>query len=268
MNTVENRLRSFRDVLEPELDRVLEDPRVPDRLREAMRYAVLDGGKRLRPALVEAVCELVGGSRQDAMPGAIAVELIHVYSLVHDDLPCMDDDDLRRGRPTVHKVFGDAIAVLVGDALQALAVQVLLGTAEERRGRAAAILADAAGAAGMVGGQVLDLLAEGQAPDLDLVASIHRLKTAALIGASVEIGAVLGGAQRPVQARLAEYGRSLGLEFQIVDDCLDETATAEELGKSAGKDRAAGKMTFPACLGRTASTGVPARRCGKAAPVP
>ena len=220
-------------------------------LRAALRHPVLAGGKRLRPALVLETAALFGAPESEALPGALAVELIHTYSLVHDDLPSMDDDDLRRGQPTVHTVYGEAMGILVGDGLQALAFEVLLsgpGPAENRC-EAARILAHAAGVSGMVGGQVLDMEGEGQAPDLERVRAIHERKTLALLQASVEMGAALGGATAEQRGALARYGRAVGLAFQIVDDILDETATAEELGKSPGKDRSSGKLTWPACVG-------------------
>jgi farnesyl diphosphate synthase len=181
--------------------------------------------------------------------------MVHAYSLAHDDLPCMDDDDLRRGRPTVHKVWDEAMGVLVGDALQTLAFETLArGDAPaERRVLALAVLARAAGPEGMVGGQVLDLGGEGKEPELDLVRAIDGKKTAAMIRASSEVGAILGGADDSQRAALRRYGERLGIAFQIVDDCLDETATAEELGKPTHKDRDCGKLTWPACVGVEAS---------------
>lgn len=253
---VEAKLQEIAERVNAEVSRLVQRKKgIPQSLREAMLYPLEAGGKRLRSALVFASCRLVGGTDETAMPGAVAVELMHSYSLVHDDLPCMDDDDLRRGRPTLHKVYGEAMAVLVGDALQALAFEVLLsktagaGTQLE----AARVLARAAGGSGMVGGQVLDLEACGQSPQLDLVREIHLMKTAALICASVEIGAILGAACVADCAILRRYGRKLGLAFQIVDDCLDRSASAVELGKSPGKDKEAGKMTWPACIGLEAS---------------
>ena len=222
---------------------------------EAMRYAVLGGGKRLRPVLVAAACESCGGDPADAEPAALATELVHTYSLIHDDLPAMDDDDLRRGRPTVHRKYGEAVAILAGDALHSLAFE-LLGTKPAgpahaaRRADAVAVLAAAAGVAGMVGGQMADLQAERRgSADLDRVRWIHRHKTGALLAASVELGAVCSGASPDARAALCAYGRALGLAFQIADDILDETASAETLGKTPGKDVRAGKATYPALLG-------------------
>ena len=249
---VTDRLKQCAQELEPALAGALKDlSGVPSQLREAMAHALLDGGKRLRPALVLTACEAAGGKRAEGLPGAIALECLHSYSLVHDDLPCMDDDELRRGRPTVHKAFGEAMAVLAGDALLTLAFESLTrGPAPaDRKMRALRLLADAGGAVGMVGGQALDLLAEGTEPELAQVEEIHRKKTGALIEAALGVGALLGGGSPPVVDALRAYGRALGLAFQIVDDCLDQTKTAEELGKTAGKDEEAGKATWVACLG-------------------
>ncbi len=220
----------------------------------AMRYAVLGGGKRLRPVLAMASFEACGGAADDALEAAAAMELIHTYSLVHDDLPAMDDDDLRRGRPTVHRVFGEAAAILAGDALLTLAFEILSmhppGDAlATRRAEALRLVAVASGAAGMVGGQIADLEAERAEPDADRITWIHLHKTAALLAASAEIGAVLTGAPAPTRVALARYGRALGLAFQIADDVLDETSTAEALGKTPGKDARAGKSTYPSLVG-------------------
>ncbi len=219
----------------------------PRRLHEAMRYAVFGGGKRLRPALVRLACRHFGGTDEGALAPAAAVELIHTYSLVHDDLPCMDDDELRRGRPTCHVVYGDALAVLVGDALLTLAFETL-GDAPAGLVR---VLARAAGAAGMVGGQVLDLesSAAGAAPELASVRAIHRLKTAALFEASAELGARAAGAAEDACARAADFGRALGLAFQAQDDVLDVTGDARTLGKTPGKDAQLDKATLVAALG-------------------
>ena len=217
--------------------------------REALRYALMGPGKRLRPALVRLICNQVGGRDADASPAAVAIEMLHTYSLVHDDLPCMDDDDLRRSRPTVHKVYGEAEAVLVGDGLQSLAFEWLALTGQSIE--QVTILARAAGPAGMVGGQSLDLAATGRgdAIDADEVRRIHASKTAALIGAAVELGAVAGGASTGQRVGLARYGRGLGLCFQAVDDLLDVTGDAGTLGKTPGKDEADQKATLVATLG-------------------
>lgn len=225
---------------------------------EAMRYAVTAGGKRLRPILAMAACEACDGAIEDVIEPAAAVELIHTYSLIHDDLPAMDDDDLRRGRPTVHRAFGEAEAILAGDALQALAFEILatrpLGAdRSSRRNEAVRILADGAGVAGMVGGQMADLEAERSPVDADGLEWIHRRKTGALLAASAELGAIHAGATDADRSALAEYGRTLGLAFQIADDILDCTATAQDLGKTPGKDLEAGKATYPALYGLAAS---------------
>ena len=221
----------------------------PETISRAVRYSLFAGGKRLRPILVLASAEAVGGLVEDALPAAAAFEMIHTYSLIHDDLPAMDDDSLRRGKPTSHVVFGDAIAILAGDALQTHAFRILADgespITAERRLSAIALLADAAGASGMVGGQVADLEAEGQPVSSDGLEFIHRHKTGALIHAASEVGAVVGGGSDDQIAHLARYGENIGLAFQIIDDILDVTGSAEILGKSAGKDEKAGKATYP-----------------------
>jgi geranylgeranyl diphosphate synthase type II len=223
----------------------------PAALHEAMHYAVFPGGKRLRPMLVLLGCRAVGGNPQVALPAAAALECLHTYSLVHDDLPCMDDDDLRRGRPTCHKVHGEAMALLAGDALLTVAFE---GVATAGA-KAVMTLARAAGSLGMVGGQVEDLAAEGEATQHSLarVQWIHDHKTGALITASLLVGAHAGagpaGVPAPTLALLAEFGDHLGRAFQIVDDCLDLTGTAAELGKNPLADVALGKLTWPALVG-------------------
>jgi geranylgeranyl diphosphate synthase type II len=221
------------------------------RLHDSMRYSLLAGGKRLRPALCLASCEAGGGEAARALPAAVALELVHTYSLVHDDLPCMDDDDLRRGRPTNHVVYGEALAVLAGDGLLTRAFGVLAEAdlPAEARGRMVADLAAAAGSRGMVGGQALDLAAEGEEVDLPVLQYIHTHKTGALFSASCRLGGLSAGVAEPELERLARFGERLGLAFQIVDDLLDETATAEALGKATGKDRKRGKATYPRLMG-------------------
>ena len=222
------------------------------RLGEAMRYSLEAGGKRVRPVLCLLASEAVGGSAEEALPGALALEFVHTYSLIHDDLPAMDDDDLRRGRPTNHKVFGEGHAILAGDALLTEAFSVMAAAPLEpgRRAEALALLAAGAGWRGMAGGQALDLEGETlQVYDLDHLRLIHRLKTGALLRASLEIGAVLGGAPPTEQAALRAFGEAIGLAFQIQDDILDATAAEADLGKRAGKDAARGKITYPSLLG-------------------
>jgi geranylgeranyl diphosphate synthase, type II len=230
----------------------------PETLHRAMRYSVFAGGKRLRPVLVFAGAETVGGRPDDVMPTACAVEMIHTYSLIHDDLPAMDNDDFRRGAPTNHKVFGEALAILAGDALLTLAFRLLAdnvpAAANGSRLRDVLVeIADAAGSPGMVGGQVADIECEGKPADAEIVDYIHTHKTAALIRASIRAGAILSGAPPAQLDALGVVGGALGLAFQIMDDILDVTATTAELGKTAGKDQAQQKATYPAVHGIEAS---------------
>ena len=227
----------------------------PAGLGDAMRYAVLDGGKRLRPLLVLAACEAVGGNVQAALRAACAVELIHAYSLVHDDLPCMDNDVLRRGKPTVHVKFGEAEALLAGDALQALAFELLTpddaGVPPAMQALMCRLLARSAGADGMAGGQAIDLQSVGRKLDEAALRDMHQRKTGALLQASVELGAAC--APSPLQGASAEalrrYGAAVGLAFQVVDDILDVTADSTQLGKTAGKDAASDKPTYVSLMG-------------------
>ena len=222
------------------------------RLGEAVRYSLEAGGKRVRPVLCMLASEAVGGTPIQALPGALALEFVHTYSLIHDDLPAMDDDDLRRGRPTNHKVFGEGHAILAGDALltEAFGLLAAADLDPERRAESLVLLAEGAGWRGMAGGQALDLEGEALATyDLDHLRLIHRMKTGALLRASVEIGAVLGGAPPLERKALRAYGEAIGLAFQIQDDILDATATEADLGKRAGKDASRGKITYPSLLG-------------------
>lgn len=222
----------------------------PTQLHTAMRYALFPGGKRLRPILAVLGCQVTGGDPEKMLDAAAAIELLHTYSLVHDDLPCMDDDDLRRGRPTCHQQFDEATAVLVGDALLTLAFEA------SSTGGAAAVrtLARAAGSLGMVGGQAADLAAEGlEKPTLAQVQWIHDHKTGALITASLVLGAEAGGGDLSRLAGLERYGMLVGRAFQIVDDCLDLTGSEQNLGKRPGQDLAAAKSTYPAVMGLSAS---------------
>ncbi|MCW5939989.1 MAG: polyprenyl synthetase family protein [Fimbriimonadaceae bacterium] len=249
---VDSRLRAYRDLVESRLDELLPSPTaVPARLHEAMRYAVLGGGKRLRPLLVLASAEAAGGAPSDAVDAACAVECVHAFSLVHDDLPALDDDDLRRGRPTLHKAFDEALAILAGDALFALAFQIVAGSSPDSAKVAGSlkILAGAVGSEGLVGGEVLDLENERQGPDPWVVKTIHERKTGALIGACCGLGAVMAGASREEVDRLLRVGKMLGLAFQIVDDLLNETSNLADIGKPAGSDRERGKQTYPAAFG-------------------
>jgi geranylgeranyl diphosphate synthase type II len=229
---------------------------LPVSLHKSMRYSVFAGGKRVRPILLLASCEAVGGDIARAMPAACAMEMIHTYSLIHDDLPAMDDDDFRRGNPTNHKVFGEAIAILAGDALLTEAFILLSSTATTGNILSSGMLsviheiAVCAGSRGMVGGQVVDMESEGK-KDIDLatVQFIHTRKTGALIKASVKAGAIAGGAAGERLDAVTRYGEAIGLAFQIADDILDIVGTTEEIGKDAGSDQARGKATYPAVMG-------------------
>ena len=218
-------------------------------LQAAMDYSLFNGGKRLRPLLVYSVCEALGADLVVADPAAMAVELIHTYSLVHDDLPAMDDDDLRRGRPTCHKAYDEATAILVGDALQSLAFEVLTEAAPETVGPLVQTLAQAGGHRGMVAGQMLDLQAEGQSITLTDLQALHELKTGALIRAAVRMGGLVAQANASTLACLDEYATCVGLAFQVQDDLLDVTGDAQVLGKKTGADAALHKATYPALLG-------------------
>lgn len=246
-------LAERQDQVEAALDRSL--PVVyPEKIYEAMRYSLMAGGKRLRPILCLATCEMTGGTIEMAMPTACALEMIHTMSLIHDDLPAMDNDDYRRGKLTNHKVFGEDVAILAGDGLLAYAFEHVAiesqGVPAERLLRVVAMLGRAVGAAGLVGGQVVDLDCEGKSDvSLETLNFIHNHKTAALLEASVVSGAVLTGASEEDLQRLRRYAQNIGLAFQIVDDILDITATQEELGKTAGKDLTAQKATYPSIWG-------------------
>jgi len=230
----------------------------PARLHEAMHYALFAGGKRLRPLLLLAACRACEGQDRQALAAASAVEMIHTYSLVHDDLPAMDDDDLRRGQPTTHVVYGEALAILVGDALLTRAAEILLGSVtadglDQVPVAAAAHLITAASSQGMIGGQALDLASEGQQLARASLEDLHKRKTGALIQASLVAGGHCAGAGASHLEALGRCGQALGLAFQIVDDILDVTGKPGELGKSPGKDEKAGKSTFPALMGLDAS---------------
>ncbi len=243
-------------LIESALDRYLPGAMtLPTTLHEAMRYSVFAGGKRIRPILMLAACEAVGGEIKNVLPAACAIEMIHSYSLIHDDLPAMDDDDLRRGNPTNHKVYGEATAILAGDGLLTEAFILLSNPAV--RGTASAdqycevihLLAKAAGSRGMVGGQVVDMEAEEKPVDLPTLEYIHTRKTGALILAAIEIGALLGGATTEQRCALCCFGEAAGLAFQVVDDILDIVADESQLGKDIGSDQQRGKATYPALLG-------------------
>jgi len=231
----------------------------PPRLIESIQYSLLAGGKRLRPGLILECCEACLGnkvqgrqseSRKSALAAAAAMEFIHTFSLVHDDLPAMDDDDLRRGRPTNHKVFGEAMAVLAGDAMVTMAFEILAGDAHPAVAvRLIAELAHATGPEGMIGGQVLDIDGEQQSLTLEELQHVHRMKTGALLTASCRLGAMAAEATEAQLAAVTEFGRHLGLAFQIVDDVLDVTSTPEQMGKATNKDAAKGKNTYPGLIG-------------------
>ena len=239
-------------LVEEALDRALPGEGAwPATIHRAVRYSLFAGGKRIRPQLVLAASDAVGGQRDEALPLACAVEMIHTYSLIHDDLPAMDDDDLRRGKPTSHKVFGEAIAILAGDALLTRALHLMAelpatadGGRVARRLAALRILGEACGTSGLIGGQVMDLESEGRAIAAADLERLHRAKTGALLGACVRGGAVLGGAKDSDLERLEGYAAAIGLAFQVVDDVLDATEGREQLGKTAGKDAAARKATY------------------------
>ncbi|WP_120078482.1 polyprenyl synthetase family protein [Aurantiacibacter odishensis] len=227
------------------------DARAP--LVEAMRYAVIDGGKRVRPMLLATVAEMYGASRDAAVRAGCAIEAIHVYSLIHDDLPCMDDDDLRHGKPTLHKQYDEATAVLAGDSLHALAFEILGGTLVSTdpfiRAELVHALASASGHNGMAGGQVMDMAAEKEQFDLHGVTRLQQLKTGALLGAAVEMGAILAKVPEDARGHLRNYARDIGLAFQIADDLLDEEGDEEKAGKALRKDAGQGKATFVSLMG-------------------
>lgn len=243
----EEDFRGKRALINIWLEKLLPPPdSVPQELHEAMRYSVMAGGKRLRPMLALYSYAYTGRDPMDIIRPACALEYIHTYSLIHDDLPCMDDDDLRRGQPTVHKKFNEAIAVLAGDALHAYAFELLSSAGNSK---VVSVVAKAIGTYGMLGGQICDIMAEGRDVTVDEVEHIHRCKTGALIRASILTGAILGGLEQAELDAFYEYGSNVGLAFQIVDDILDITAESETLGKTAGKDIASEKATYPKVLG-------------------
>ena len=242
--------------VEARIDALVPSARTkPAELHEAMRYSSLAPGKRLRPALCIASADAVGQSNSAVVDSACAVEMVHVFSLIHDDLPAIDNDDLRRGLPTCHMRFGEAIAILAGDALFALAFEVIskIKAPAEQVARALGILATASGSTGLVGGETVDVLSEGQPFDESTVEYIHTRKTGALISGACEIGALLGGGSDHQITSVRNYGKEVGLAFQIADDLLNELSTTEALGKSTGSDRARSKATYPALHGITES---------------
>lgn len=249
----EARLQEDRALVEDWLQGAFTDREPRADLYDAMRYSLLAGGKRLRPILALEACRMCGGDVEAVLPLACAVEMVHTYSLIHDDLPCMDDDDLRRGRPTNHKVYGEATAVLAGDGLLTAAFETIFDCASDLPARrvleAAQCLAAASGGRGMVGGQALDMAGEGHALTLPDVEELQQLKTGALISAAAEMGCILAGGSGEDRAAVRKYARKLGLAFQIRDDMLDVCGDAAEFGKPIGSDKEEGKVTFMDLLG-------------------
>jgi geranylgeranyl diphosphate synthase type II len=250
-------LKQSAKAVDTALDRYLPKATVkPATIHRAMRYSLFAGGKRMRPVLALAAAEACGGKFDAALPAACAVECVHTYSLIHDDLPCMDDDDMRRGRPTSHKVFGEGVAVLAGDALLTQAFEILAQAQPAKRHSIAAMireLAEAAGSLKLIAGQVADLEGEGKKATRAQLRFIHERKTAAMIETSLRLGAMSANATPAQLDALTAFGRNLGLAFQVIDDILDVTQTSEKLGKSAGKDVSAEKTTYPSVIGLEAS---------------
>ena len=260
-------------LIDAALDRLTPpESALPENIHKAMRYSLFAGGKRIRPILCLQAAGAVSHSEPESIPGAIhaacSLEMIHTYSLIHDDLPSLDNDDYRRGKPTCHKVFGDAMAILAGDSLFTLAIQTLAiieGLDASRQVQLIRELSFASGTVeGMIGGQVTDIEGERQAPSAELLDRIHRAKTGALLKASVRMGAICGGADEMGVASISDYGEHVGLAFQIVDDILDVEESSESLGKTAGKDAAQGKITFPAVYGLDESRKMAAAQCAQA----
>jgi len=266
--TLREYLAGQQQLVERELDRLVPpESAVPETIHRAMRYSLFAGGKRIRPILCMEAARAVADNPEGVTACACALELIHTYSLIHDDLPALDNDDYRRGKLTNHKVFGEAMAILAGDALLTLAFQVLAQLPIDGRRRGALIeeLATASGTVGgMIGGQVADLEGEGKPPNAELLESIHRAKTGALLRASLRLGAIYGGASEAHYAALSCYGEHVGLAFQIVDDILDVEESSEALGKTAGKDAQQQKITFPAVYGLESSRRMAEEECARA----
>jgi geranylgeranyl diphosphate synthase type II len=248
-------LKQKKELIDKRLDELLPaDTEYPAIIHQAMRYSTFAGGKRIRPILTLAACQAVKKEKALVLDSGCAMELIHTYSLIHDDLPAMDDDDFRRGKPTSHKKFGEAIAILAGDALLTMGFQILshalLKSHISNKGLEIIYeVAQAIGSKGLIGGQVMDLQSEGKQIDLDTILYIHKSKTASLISICVKIGGLLGKAQEDELERLYKYGEKIGLAFQIVDDILDIEGSSDELGKTAGKDQKSLKATFPGVIG-------------------
>ncbi|HEX3879053.1 MAG TPA: farnesyl diphosphate synthase [Bryobacteraceae bacterium] len=266
--TLREYLARQQQIIDAELDRLVPpEATAPATIHRAMRYSLFAGGKRIRPILCVEAARALGDEFSGVVAASCALELIHTYSLIHDDLPALDNDDYRRGKLTNHKVFGDAMAILAGDSLLTFAFQVLaqLALADDRKTRMIAELSVAAGTVGgMIGGQVADLEGEGQTPTAALLESIHRAKTGALLRASLRLGAIYAGADAQQYDALSRYGEHIGLAFQIVDDILDVEESSESLGKTAGKDAQQQKITFPAVYGLEKSRRMAAEQCAAA----
>ena len=254
MNALRDTLKAYEEQIGQELSRLYPDPGQVRQsvLYEAMAYSLTAGGKRLRPVLLLECCKMVGGDAEKAMPLALAIEMIHSYSLIHDDLPCMDDDDFRRGKPSCHKQFGEANALLAGDALLTGAFEQIgkaTALSPEIRSRAVFLLAQAAGAAGMVGGQTIDLEIEGKRVDAQTLIGMYGLKTGALLKAACQLGVLAGGGSEEQIDRIGRYASAMGLAFQIIDDILDVVGDASVLGKPIGSDEKSDKTTFVTLFG-------------------
>ena len=260
-------LREYQQLVDSELDRLVPaETAAPETIHRAMRYSLFAGGKRIRPILCLEAARAVSGSFSAALPAACALEMVHTYSLIHDDLPALDNDDYRRGKLTNHKVFGDAMAILAGDALLTMAFEVLAETdaQPDRKIHLVAELAAAAGTlGGMIGGQVADLEGEGRPPEAALLETIHRAKTGALLRASLRLGAIVAGAAQTEYEALSCYGEHIGLAFQIVDDILDVEESSAALGKTSGKDAQQRKITFPAVYGLETSRQMAEAECAR-----
>lgn len=247
------KITDYKDLIEQYMENALRtDGRNYDGLTDSMRYSLMAGGKRIRPSLCLEFSRICGGSIEDTLPVAAAIEMIHTYSLIHDDLPCMDNDDMRRGLPTNHIKYGDCTATLAGDALQPLAFSQIMncGLSPERKVKCASILADAAGYCGMCGGQYMDMIGEGYNLNEEELTDINNLKTGALLSASCAMGVAAAGGDEILLEKASSFGRKIGLAFQIRDDMLDVLATSEELGKPAGSDEVENKNTYMVLLGK------------------
>ncbi len=252
----ESIIDQYREIVDARLNELLPpETLLPTELHQAIRYSALGTGKRLRPAITMAAAKACGAQPSLALDAGCATELVHCFSLIHDDLPAIDNDDLRRGQPTCHKAYGEAIAILAGDALFALSFEILAASITDPgpSRKALLCLARASGSQGLVGGEVLDIQAEGQPGDKALLQTIHARKTGALLGACCGIGAIIAGASVEDQANLKNFGEQIGLAFQVADDVLNETSTAEQLGKAVGSDSAMEKLTYPSLIGLEAS---------------